>query len=380
MGFLAEFLQANQANDARAARRALRGCLLTTLGLMLTRYDGWFVAAVFTLILMIHAMRRRDQPRAVTLRGVVRGFVLPLILIPIMWLAYNRVYFGDALAFARGPYSAKAISARTAANTGFTHPGDGSVRVAGLYFGKAAQANVAEGGWGVLWVLFAGVAVFEILFKAPTHRILLLLWLPLPFYALSIAYGGVPIFVPEWWPFSYYNTRYGLQLLPALIVFSAILFAKRARRWGTSPMRFSPGLFAVVALIASYATIWKAAPITLREARVNSATRIALQKQLAEGLLKLPPSATILMYTGDHVGALQRSGIHLKRTVNETIKHTWERGLAAPAEAADYVVAIEGDPVWKAVQANPAGLQEQARISSPNQPEAVIYKASSSRR
>ncbi len=43
----------------------------------------------------------------------------------------------------------------------------------------------------------------------------LLLWLPVPFYAYSVAYGSVPIFLPPWWPHSWYNTRYGLELLPA---------------------------------------------------------------------------------------------------------------------------------------------------------------------
>jgi hypothetical protein len=158
-----------------------------------------------------------------------------------------------------------------------------------------------------------------------------------------------------------------------------VFFAVGARRWGASPLRFGAMVLAVAMLVGSYAFIWKSTPITLREARANSATRTAFQKRLSGELLKLPPSSTIMMYTGDHVGALQRSGIHLKRTVNETILHTWERALTVPAEAADYVVAIEGDQVWRAVEAHPAGLQELARISSPNQPLAVIYKASSSR-
>ena len=51
-------------------------------------------------------------------------------------------------------------------------------------------------------------------------RPLLLLWVPLPFYTLSVAYSGVPIFMPVWWPFSFYNVRYGLELLPAFAVFA----------------------------------------------------------------------------------------------------------------------------------------------------------------
>ena len=52
---------------------------------------------------------------------------------------------------------------------------------------------------------------------------LLFLLVPIAFYALSVAYGGVPIFVPPWWPFSHYNVRYGLQLLPAFAAALAVI-------------------------------------------------------------------------------------------------------------------------------------------------------------
>ncbi len=62
------------------------------------------------------------------------------------------------------------------------------------------------------------------------YGILLLLWLPLAFYALSIAYGSVPIYIPVWYPFSYYNVRYGLELLPVFAVFLAVLAGYSRRK------------------------------------------------------------------------------------------------------------------------------------------------------
>ena len=44
--------------------------------------------------------------------------------------------------------------------------------------------------------------------------------MPLPFYVYSIAYGSVPIFIPQLWPHSYYNSRYGMEMLPALALFA----------------------------------------------------------------------------------------------------------------------------------------------------------------
>ena len=40
-----------------------------------------------------------------------------------------------------------------------------------------------------------------------------LLALPPFFYVWSLHSGGTPIFVPELWPHSWYNTRYGLAAL-----------------------------------------------------------------------------------------------------------------------------------------------------------------------
>jgi hypothetical protein len=374
--FVSEFLVANRGMDQQRARRTLRFALFTSIGMLLTRYDGWFAAAVIVLVLLAHAAKR-GAPTALGWKPMLRSFVLPLALVPLFWFAYNARFFGDALAFARGPFSARAISERSA--SGPAHPGDRNPIVAGAYFLKAAQLNMGDAGWGRAWLLAALAGSLVVLISAPAFRMLLLLWLPLPFYALSIAYAGAPIFLPVWPPFSYYNARYGIELLPAMAVFGAILFALTVRRLGRSQRRLVPILAAAVLLTASYISAWNEIPISLREARANSATRVAVEQYLAEVLKELPPNSSILMYTGDHVGALQRAGIHLKRTINETLYRVWEPALRDPASSAAYIVAFENDPVWRAVQERGPGLQEIARISSPGQPIAVIYKANPSR-
>ncbi len=62
------------------------------------------------------------------------------------------------------------------------------------------------------------------------ERASLLLWMPLSFYVYSVAYGSVPIFIPQLWPHSYYNSRYGMELLPALAVFACVALAALERR------------------------------------------------------------------------------------------------------------------------------------------------------
>jgi hypothetical protein len=203
----------------------------------------------------------------------------------------------------------------------------------------------------------------------------LILWVPLPFYAWSIAYGGVPIFIPEWWPFSYYNVRYGIQLLPAVAIFVAIAYEIFRRvNWRFAYMASLPIL--VVALIAgSYTSIWRATPIVLREALVNSKGRLPLEKALAMQLTLLPQNSRLLAFVGSHSGSVQKAGIPYRRIVHEGNFRLWQAALQQPAASASYVVASDGDPVAIAIQKNPTGLVTITVLQAPGQPRTVIYKS-----
>ena len=222
----------------------------------------------------------------------------------------------------------------------------------------------------LLLLALAGTAVAIAL----RRWIWVLLWLPLPFYAFSIAYEAVPIFLPVWWPHSYYNTRYGLQLLPAVAVFVAVAMAfalarTEGRRWQfIAPLAFS------AVLVGSYLSAWGKTPISLREAIGNSRTRVAYEKTLAQALEDLPPNGRLLMYIGDHVDALRRAGVPLRRVVNESNYPLWQQALEAPSQHADYVIAMDGGPVAEAVARHRQGLESLLVISSTGQPRTTIYK------
>jgi hypothetical protein len=201
-----------------------------------------------------------------------------------------------------------------------------------------------------------------------------LLWLPLPFYAISIAWGGVPLFIPVWWPFSYYNTRYALELLPAIAVCWAaaawlLMRAHRRRFWQLAVVA---GTLLVVA--ASYASIRYSVPVCLREVRANGGARYAMDGQLAVILRRLPPDASILMYIGDHGGALQRAPVPLRRTINEGSNKLWQAALREPARAADYIIATDGDAVADAVREHPLGLMIVGVVDAPWQRPIRIYR------
>jgi hypothetical protein len=377
--YFCEFAHQVSLGDAErraAAYPALVKCGMCLAAACFTRYDGWFLAVVTFAAAVGVVLRNRNFGL-----GGLRTFLLLVAAAPMLWLVYNAIIYRNPLEFANGPYSARAIEQKTSRADYPPHPGTHNLPQAGSYFLKSSEINVAAGSWQKLWVLLliVGTAMTMIF----NHRLwpLLLLWIPLPFYMLSIGYGGVPIFLPEWWPFSYYNVRYGLEMLPAFAVFVALTmhFIAGLIRNGTGKVLIRIALFFFVA--ACYGSVWRAQPVCYREAWINSRSRIALETELAARLKTLPENSTLLMYLGDHVGAVQRAGIPLRQVINEGNHRTWrqpidpeglwERALSNPSQHADFVVASEDDPVSTRLQTQ--GLIPITQIRVPGQATATIY-------
>jgi hypothetical protein len=199
-----------------------------------------------------------------------------------------------------------------------------------------------------------------------------LLWLPLPFYAYSVAYGSVPIFIPVWRPYSWYNTRYGMELLPAFALFLGCLLAVVfSRKPGV--MRYAMPA-ALLLVVANNFVLLRARPVVFQEALVNARSRVAFESALAKALSNLPEQGQILMAVSSDVGALQQAGIPLRRTINEGDYLTWQRALNDPARVSA-VVAVDGDVVAQAVQNHPQGLQLINVVCSTGKPCARIYRS-----
>lgn len=356
-----------------------------------TRYDGWIIAFVLGICAVLMALRWLvRKPPAVLARRVARSmicFLLLLALCPTLWLAHNYKTTGHPLDWLNGPYSAKAIEKRSTRATDPPYPGKNHMGVAAQYFLKAARMNTGEGSRQNWLIVLAVAGVLISAFHLRRFAALLLLWIPLPFYAYSVAYGSVPIFVPEWWPFSYYNVRYGLELLPAIAVFAGLIpwaVARLHRRWLT--IAVTSALW-VITMLAYSSSAWCFSPrspgewgrkwmipICYREAWVNSRGRLLLESQVAEALSGLPDNSTVLMYTSDYVGAIQKAGIHFDHIISESTFIAWDSARSAPFAGADYIVAIDSDPVAEAVRINPRGLTKIEIIRTLGKPDVTIYR------
>ena len=374
--YLDRYVRALDSDQADLAAKSLEYCAIALAASMLTRYDGWVYSAVFGIIVLLKwwSWRKTNHDRAIArrqLRALVE-FMFLCLLVGVLWLAQNYALSAQPLDFMNGPYSAKAIEARSTAHGEPPHPGTGSLTTSTIFFLKDAKLNVSGGWLEPLFFLVALAGVAYALWRFRRFGILLLLLLPIPFYAYSIAYGSVPIFMPVWWPHSYYNVRYGIELLPAFAVFVALAFYA-CSQWDHTLRRIAHGIiFAIVA--TSYVHVALESPISLREARVNSWTRMRLESRLAEILQRTEPNSKILMATTNYVGALQDAGIPLRRVVWEGVHPEWDEALADPAKYADYIVAFQGDEVWYATRLFPQHLKKWVEFETPDKPRVTIYR------
>jgi len=388
--YFMEFTRAVGDSDrSRKASSLLLKCGWCVAGACLTRYDGWFLGGalfVAALAVVFRARTSSDLSRGLKISFV--KFALIMAAMPVLWLAYNAIVYRNALEFANGPYSAKAIEQKTAAPEMPGHPGSDDLPVAASYFLKAAELTVLPNNWHRIWLLLLIAGTVAILVSQRQLWALLLLWTPLPFYMLSVAYGGVPMFLPPWWPFSIYNARYGLQLLPAFAVFIPLCGYFAARIFPDLKIKVAIAFSVLLLAGTSYALAWRNQPILFREAWINSRSKNAIEEQLASLLEHLPHDSNYLMYLGSHVGAMERAGIPLSHVINEGNHRPWEKprdpnglwekALANPEQYVQYVIAFKGDDVDAQVNKKP--LASFLILHVEGQPPVTIYRIASQSR
>jgi hypothetical protein len=385
-----------EALDGEGERsgRLLWAIIAVLIAAVYTRYDGWILAFLVWAAMAVCLARRG---RLFRLNFILASFLL--LLAPAGWMAYNAVVFADWLDFLRGPYSARAIELRTSSSAVDPHPGWHNPWVSLLYFIKAAEMDVAALGWGE--VVFAAAAFGTcwlglrrntMPWSSTGGRIIhgsnriwlwtLFLWLPLPFYAYSVSYGSVPIFLPVWKPFSWYNTRYGMELLPALTFFFGFAVEASLAAIQKHRPKYRAVIIAVffVLLAANLAEMLREKPLTYEEAVKNAGARGYYNVAIAAALKPLhalDPNGIVLMDTSTFPSIVPNAGMTYRQTINESDKEFYWAALGAPAAHASIVLAFAGDEIDKAVRAHPEHLRAYRRFHSESkgwdQLDATIY-------
>jgi len=362
--------------DANHGERKLKWIAAVLVAAIFTRYDGWILALISWTSIGVWLLRRGQLRSRVF--WIASAFI---VAAPVAWFIYNALAFGDWLEFARGPYSAKAIEMRTMSHgAGPPHPGWHDPWVGLLFYVKACEMDAVAGAWGNKLLIVSVLGTVWAWFTSHRRAFdwALLFWLPVPYYAYSVAYSSVPIFLPPWWPHSWYNTRYGMELLPALALgvgFAAAFLLAAVHEFKAGWVKFAAALLFALVALNSWRLI-RERPLVYVEGTKNRIAhrpyQIAVPRALRT-LLARQPNATVLMETSVDPEIVALTGIPLKQTINEADLAIWDTALGAPAAHAQIVLAFDGDAVDAAVKAHPEGLVAVEHFAARGQPSGTLY-------
>ena len=311
----------------------------------LTRYDGWFLIPFIALFLALSASQ--DKVLVFVTSGAFAA------LAPIYWLAHNWWETSNALDFYNGPYSAAAIQGNR------PYPGYHDWTQAIHYYwdaGRLCSNNV-----------LLAIGIIGLLAATARRKWLAVAFLSLTplFYVWSIHSSKTPIHIPVLYPFSYYNTRYGIAVV-VLTAFAAGAITKSRFALAIPlitllPWLFHPGV--------NHWIIWK-------ESEQNSISRRAWTAQAAAYLdANYQPGDGILTEFGDLAGIFGKAHLPLKEAIHEGSGPTWfantmPNGIVREAQ---WAMAQEGDKLATRL-ADANGYQIVKIIAVKDAPRLLIYQ------
>jgi hypothetical protein len=358
------------------------GITLSAAGVMaffgsLTRYDGWYLIPFGVLFVLL--ARPRDLARRVRDAMIFSAIGAAG---PALWVLHDWHRYGNPLEFYNGPYSAKAIYAHQLLTTGFHYPTEGSFMLSARYYIEDVKLVI---GAMSLELAVLGLAVWAIDRRDRRRRSAALMFLvPLLFYIQSMASAAVPIYVPTLFPRTYYNLRYGLEMLPALALFGSFLVSDRLgrhkRRLATA------AVIAILAVQFAASVRGGAASIgNVQESLQNTPCRVRSELALIDLLRRDYTGGMILTANGKHPCVMPTLGIPYRHTLTELNRRYWDMlrlgpaswPVGSPAAEITWIIRGEDDAVDRLMDRYPgsfSGFTLVADYHFPKEDRLRVYR------
>ena len=315
-----------------------------------TRYGEWYVlpfAALFVLLARKDAWRVRF--RHAVLFSLIAGAG------PVLWILHDAISYGNPLDFYNGPDSAQAIYAYQVATTAFRYPTDGSILISVRYY--VEDLRLIMGPW-CLVLAALGLMLWMIERRYRTRRAATLLLLVLfPFYIQAMAGAAVALYVPTYFPHSYYNLRYGIEMLPGIALLASFVISPTLSRG------FQTGMLAVCLAVLGVQNAWMFAggarqlPV-VKEGLLNTPCNTRPDQALIAFFRSHYDGQTILMQSGEWPCVAPTLGIPYRRILSGGNRKYWRQIPNGAQKLVEWVVSGERDPVDILMRAYPKAFRD----------------------
>lgn len=323
----------------------------------LSRYDNWVLFAILMfLLVLISAQKRYNRTKTVSMviiYGTLAGFGI------MLWILWNKVIFGEALYFGKGPYSSGQQQ------LAFLHAGRlytyHNVLLSVKYYG----ADVIE-TLGPLIVVLAIIGL--ILFIGRRHfssecLVALALLTPFAFYVFSLYTGQAIIYVPGVVPHNaisqVFNVRYGIAMAAPCSILITVLLGTKLMPWKSPKALIHFGRCVVLSLILIQVFLTSGANIALEDGQygISCEVPLAANKYLAQyynGGKILEDNFASRVDGSD-------AGFNFRDVIYEGSGDLWNSALHNPAAYVTWVVANLSSPAD--IVSQQIGLHSQAFLS-----------------
>ena len=310
--------------------------LLISLGLScffgtLIRYEMWAVVlSLIPAIVLSFISMKKKRLNFKRLEAELVLFSTLAFFGIVLWLLWNYIFFGDPLSFQRGIWSAKSYQLSQLHNN---LPYKNIFQAFKFYFFASGNMNT----WSITVVGIVGALLY--LAKKRSLQTLALVGLCgsiFVFEAYSLYSGNTTIYVPQLYPYDYYNVRYGIYALPFLILFlSYILGGKN---------KILPSVLVLILMFETFLG-YRSMPISLYDAAfskgpVMSDKTISTQREMevVSYMHSHYKSGLILTSAGVNDGLIFLSGFDMKNFITEGNQKYWEDSLIDPTKYATWII------------------------------------------
>ncbi|MBI2009892.1 MAG: hypothetical protein HYS86_01810 [Candidatus Chisholmbacteria bacterium] len=225
---------------------------------VLTRYDGWFLLFMATVLIVGYTWRKKGYKVA---EGMIILFLTLASLGVGLWLLWNKLIFNDWLYFATGPFSAKAQQLQLEAAGNLATKGNLWLSVSSYLLALAYNSYTLP---AILGLVGAVAFWWDKKIAGPVRLASIILLAPLFFNVLALYLGHSVLFIQGISGNTWFNVRYGVMLLPSIAIFIGYL-VHRAKA-------FRPTIIGLLIFVLFFAFTNRDA-VTIDDARVGSSQK-----------------------------------------------------------------------------------------------------------
>jgi hypothetical protein len=306
----------------------------------LTRYEVWALvpSSVLAITLSVISEPKKNRPKLREIESRIILFLTLAMFGIIIWLIWNLLIFGNPLYFLQGSYSAKAYQLPLLLK-GLNKPYHNILYAFLYYLYTTIDTNelfvVISGFLGSILYLFQNRNLKALALFGFAITIFL-------FESFSLYKGNTTIYIPQLFPFDYYNVRYGLYSIPFFIIFCSYLLSIKNI--------LITILFIFILLFQTSYSLFYFHPITLSDTLYLNSPVFGdrVQRELAkkEAVIyfkKNYKDGLILTPAGVFDEFIFLSGIDLKKFITEGSGKYWSDSLAHPAKYASWIILNQRD-------------------------------------